>query len=69
MEMVTAHFRENTNLREEHDIANIMRNDIAVWSDERPDLKDALIRWNELLMAVGLMMNVEKMEIIKKKYK
>ncbi len=39
--------------------------DIAVWSDNRRDIEEALLKWNDALINTGLKMNVEKADIVK----
>ena len=64
MNEVTARFKEGYEQRGEGDVM-IYADDIAVWSDSRQGIVEALERWQIVLTEAGLKMNVAKTEIMK----
>ena len=64
MDEVTARFNEGFTQRGEGDVM-IYADDIAVWSENKQGVVEALERWDTVLTEAGLKMNVTKTEIMK----
>ena len=61
MDDVTRVFKRNYVSRGNGDVM-LYADDIALWSDRKEDIGDALELWNRVLTEAGLYMNAEKTE-------
>ena len=64
MDMVTKLFKAGYRQNGEWDIM-IYADDIAMWSDNKKELEEAVARWDQVLTEAGLKMNAEKTEVMK----